>query len=60
MQARLQDVGDVEFDLGNGVVRLMKPLDCRDRVLAYWADIGKATALWPQVGDEFKRRGIEP
>jgi tetratricopeptide (TPR) repeat protein/predicted aspartyl protease len=33
----LQDIGDVEFDLGNGVVRLMKPIDCRDTVLAYWA-----------------------
>ncbi|HEY3849603.1 MAG TPA: aspartyl protease family protein [Steroidobacteraceae bacterium] len=30
-------LGDVEYDLGNGVVRLMKPIDCRNTVLAYWA-----------------------
>jgi tetratricopeptide (TPR) repeat protein len=30
-------IGDVEYDLGDGVVRLMKPLDCRNTVLAYWA-----------------------
>src|ERR1700677_4645695 len=31
-------LGDVEYDLGNGVVRLMKPIDCRNTVLAYWAN----------------------
>ena len=30
-------IADVEYDLGNGVVRLMKPIDCRNTVLAYWA-----------------------
>jgi tetratricopeptide (TPR) repeat protein/predicted aspartyl protease len=30
---------DVEYDLAQGVVRLMKPLDCGSKVkLAYWAD----------------------
>ena len=29
-------IGDVEYDLGQGVVRLMKPEDCRKSVLAYW------------------------
>ena len=28
---------DVEYDLGNGHIRLMKPLDCGDQPLAYWA-----------------------
>ncbi len=31
-------IADVEYDLGNGVVRLMKPMDCRNTILAYWAD----------------------
>jgi predicted aspartyl protease len=29
-------VGDVEYDLGQGVVRLMKPQDCGGASLAYW------------------------
>jgi len=28
---------DVEYDLGNGVIRLMRPEDCADAGLAYWA-----------------------
>ena len=31
-------VADVEFDLGHGVIRLMKPHDCGDQPLAYWAN----------------------
>jgi tetratricopeptide (TPR) repeat protein/predicted aspartyl protease len=34
-------IADVEFDLGQGVVRLMKPKDCSKASLAYWA--GKST-----------------
>ncbi|HEU4960287.1 MAG TPA: aspartyl protease family protein [Sphingomonas sp.] len=30
-------VADVEYDLANGVVRLMKPDNCRHANLAYWA-----------------------
>jgi tetratricopeptide (TPR) repeat protein len=30
-------VADVEYDLANGVIRLVRPKDCRDRPLAYWA-----------------------
>ncbi len=30
-------LGDVEYDLANGVVRLLRPIDCRKTVLAYWA-----------------------
>jgi tetratricopeptide (TPR) repeat protein len=30
-------IADVEYDLSNGVIRLMKPTDCGDRPLAYWA-----------------------
>jgi predicted aspartyl protease/tetratricopeptide (TPR) repeat protein len=29
-------IGDVEYDLGQGVVRLMKPLDCGHAMLGYW------------------------
>jgi tetratricopeptide (TPR) repeat protein len=29
-------VGDVEYDLANGVIRLMRPHDCRNADLAYW------------------------
>jgi tetratricopeptide (TPR) repeat protein/predicted aspartyl protease len=43
----LQDIGDVEYDLGNGVVRLMKPIDCRDRVLAYWAGASTPYSVIP-------------
>jgi tetratricopeptide (TPR) repeat protein/predicted aspartyl protease len=31
-------MADVEYDLGNGAVRLLKPTDCRNTVLAYWAN----------------------
>ena len=34
-------IADVEYDLGQGVVRLMKAEDCRNTVLAYW--VGKST-----------------
>jgi tetratricopeptide (TPR) repeat protein/predicted aspartyl protease len=30
-------VADVEYDLANGVIRLMRPHDCRNAELAYWA-----------------------
>jgi len=30
-------VGDVEYDLANGVIRLMHPHDCSHSMLAYWA-----------------------
>ena len=30
-------VGDIEYDLANGVIRLMRPKDCGKTVLAYWA-----------------------
>ncbi len=32
-------IADVEYDLGQGVVRLMKPLDCGDKDLAYWVGV---------------------
>ena len=28
---------DVEYDLANGVIRLVRPQDCKDAPLAYWA-----------------------
>jgi tetratricopeptide (TPR) repeat protein/predicted aspartyl protease len=30
-------IADVEYDLANGVIRLMRPHDCRNAELAYWA-----------------------
>lgn len=29
-------IGDIEYDLANGVIRLMRPDDCRHANLAYW------------------------
>jgi tetratricopeptide (TPR) repeat protein len=48
-------IGDIEYDLANGVIRLVRPDGCRDAPLAYWAkaqpysaiDIGYATASSP-------------
>jgi tetratricopeptide (TPR) repeat protein/predicted aspartyl protease len=34
-------IGDVEYDLGQGTVRLMKAKDCSKTILAYW--LGKST-----------------
>jgi tetratricopeptide (TPR) repeat protein/predicted aspartyl protease len=30
-------IGDVEYDLANGLIRLMRPHDCRKTDMAYWA-----------------------
>jgi tetratricopeptide (TPR) repeat protein/predicted aspartyl protease len=30
-------IADVEYDLANGAIRLMRPHDCRKALLAYWA-----------------------
>jgi tetratricopeptide (TPR) repeat protein len=55
-------IADVEYDLGNGVIRLMRPKDCRKSVLAYWAtgvpysviDIERATLTRPHtVGEAY-------
>jgi tetratricopeptide (TPR) repeat protein/predicted aspartyl protease len=51
-------VGDVEYDLANGVIRLMRPDDCRRTMMAYWVqpsqafsviDIDDATAVNPHT-----------
>ena len=49
--------GDVEYDLANGVIRLMRATDCPNTPLAYWAtslpysviDIEHATPLSPHT-----------
>jgi tetratricopeptide (TPR) repeat protein/predicted aspartyl protease len=49
--------GDVEYDLANGVIRLVKTQDCRDSSMAYWAksqpysviDIDYATPQTPHT-----------
>ena len=30
-------IADVEYDLANGAIRLMRPYDCKEAALAYWA-----------------------
>ncbi len=30
-------ISDVEYDLANGVIRMMRPRDCKNAMLAYWA-----------------------
>ncbi|HEY0768025.1 MAG TPA: aspartyl protease family protein [Steroidobacteraceae bacterium] len=52
-------LADVEYDLANGVIRLVRPKDCKDTPLAYWAsaadkpysviDIDFATAREPHT-----------
>jgi tetratricopeptide (TPR) repeat protein len=64
----LMRMADVEYDLGNGMLRLIKPEDCGKRTLAYWAapsqsfgtvDIRTPTAAHPQpVGLAFVN-GVE-
>ena len=39
---------DAEYDLANGVIRLMKPEGCGDKAMAYWAD-GKVFSAAPMV-----------
>lgn len=36
-QSVFQALGDVEYDLANAVIRLVKTHDCRNAVMAYWA-----------------------
>jgi tetratricopeptide (TPR) repeat protein/predicted aspartyl protease len=36
---------DAEFDLSQGMVRLMSPRDCDNTVLAYWAHVGDAYSV---------------
>ena len=50
-------IGDVEYDLANGAIRLMRATDCKKAALAYWAksqpysvmDIESATPLEPHT-----------
>lgn len=52
-------LGDVEYDLANGVIRIVRPKDCKGQPLAYWAaavnkpfsviDIESATAKQPHT-----------
>ena len=52
-------LGDVEYDLANGVIRIVRTKDCKDSALAYWAaaankpysviDIDFATAQQPHT-----------
>ena len=30
-------IGDVEYDLANGMIRIMRPKDCLGKPLAYWS-----------------------
>jgi predicted aspartyl protease len=51
-------VGDVEYDLANGMIRLLRPQDCRRSMMAYWVqpsqsfsviDIEDATPVEPHT-----------
>ena len=43
-------IGDVEYDLGQGVIRLMRPDGCGKRFLAYWV----------KANDPYSEMDIEP
>jgi len=50
-------VADVEYDLANGVIRLFKPKDCAEQILAYWAagepvevvELDRTSGIQPQT-----------
>ena len=42
---------DVEYDLADGVIRLMRPHDCRDADLAYWAQAQPVSVIDIETGD---------
>lgn len=51
-------LADVEYDLGAGMVRLMRPFDCGDRPLSYWAPgIRPSSAALIHVDDGLYSRG---
>ncbi len=35
-------IADVEYDLANGAIRLVKPENCKKTMMAYWAKPGEA------------------
>lgn len=43
---------DVEYDLANGVIRLMRPFDCKGRMLAYWAGDKPYSAMDINIANE--------
>ena len=45
---------DVEFDLANGVIRLLKFVDCRNEQMVYWGKAYSQAALAP-IGDMTRR-----
>jgi tetratricopeptide (TPR) repeat protein/predicted aspartyl protease len=38
-------IADTEYDLGNGIIRLMHPEDCKHAVLAYWVKNGESYSV---------------
>ena len=38
-------IADVEYDLANGAIRLMKPHGCDKTVMAYWAAVGQSYSV---------------
>jgi tetratricopeptide (TPR) repeat protein len=38
-------IGDVEYDLANGVIRLIQPHDCKSADLAYWVKAGQSYSV---------------
>ncbi len=58
---------DAEYDLANGVIRLMHPKDCGERALAYWAgtapvgevDVNRVTRETPTLMGSAKLNGLK-
>jgi tetratricopeptide (TPR) repeat protein len=60
-------LADVEYDIANGAIRLMRPSDCGNSMLAYWAtsipysviDIDRASPLSPHTGGTAYINGVK-
>src|SRR3954464_2776371 len=48
-------IGDVEYDLPDGVVRLLRSRDCGDKSLAYWVTDGSFSLLKIERRDSIQR-----
>jgi tetratricopeptide (TPR) repeat protein len=49
-------IADVEYDLGDGAIRMFKPHDCGDLNLAYWADGKPYNQLSIIYGEETSKK----
>jgi tetratricopeptide (TPR) repeat protein/predicted aspartyl protease len=58
----LLGLGDGDYDLANGVIRLLKPQNCHDAALAYWDRTGNYSVISLQAlnGSPWLRGGLTP